>query len=476
MLKKYVVMYADGSAKPNPGNAGFGVYGYSFIKKENKRQYKHPSNNIMYFTVSGILPEKTTEQIELIDIYEHIEFIRGNTSTNNCAELKAAYTAISKIIDDENVVDLVLMTDSSYVVNGINDYVKTWVLNNWKRLDGKEIAHINEWKLLYTNYMQLIDKGINITIKWVKGHSENYGNEIADIYSIIASNASMVNTKEKIDNTIILDQKTTFNEYSKSFNNKEFMYSFKNLYFNSSIIEDNIYSFLYNTGDKDLNMGKRNIESLFALNIGDTPETINKLRAIHRKIPRTSISTCCININKLANKDIFRLINLIEPIYLLNKLDNTTYSLLRDNNPFIYDVKYNVPLMTDINIVFDKLLFISECSGENTSDIFELDITDIFLKDKKLVQTNKEQKIDITELVTKTSNINFNIKQKLILTMGRDLPTYLMFKNIENKINKILLCIHMDKNNNMATIYCKFILNNRVIVITNILNKFSVSF
>ena len=97
----------------------------------------------------------------------------GNISTtNNIMELTAAIKALEYIPENSNVV---LTTDSKYVMQGITEWIKNWKVRDWKTASKKPVLNKELWKRLdsLTNLH-------SIEWKWVKGHSGHRENEIAD--------------------------------------------------------------------------------------------------------------------------------------------------------------------------------------------------------------------------------------------------------------------------------------------------------
>ena len=134
--KKVVTIYCDGACKGNPGPGGWGAI---LLYNEHKKM------------ISGF--------------EEH--------TTNNQMELKAAIEALSAI-KDRKVVEVKIYTDSSYVKNGITLWIKKWKENGWKR--GKEkVKNSDLWKELDS-----LNCDMEIEWYWVKGHSGDKYNEIAD--------------------------------------------------------------------------------------------------------------------------------------------------------------------------------------------------------------------------------------------------------------------------------------------------------
>ena len=93
-------------------------------------------------------------------------------TTNNRMELKAAIEAL-KVLKQTYEIDLT--TDSSYVKNGITQWLAKWKTNNWLTSNRKPVKNIDLWQELD----ELTQKH-SIRWHWIKGHSGHIGNESAD--------------------------------------------------------------------------------------------------------------------------------------------------------------------------------------------------------------------------------------------------------------------------------------------------------
>ena len=134
-VNKPIEIYTDGSCRGNPGSGGWGA----ILVFKNKR------------TVLSGYEEETT---------------------NNRMELTAAIKALSVIPKD---VSVIVYTDSSYVKNGITEWLQNWKLNSWKTADNKPVKNIDLWKQL-----DKASSDRNIRWTWVKGHSDCLNNNNAD--------------------------------------------------------------------------------------------------------------------------------------------------------------------------------------------------------------------------------------------------------------------------------------------------------
>ena len=130
-----IEIFTDGACRGNPGKGGWGV----MIR----------SNGLEESLYGGDL-----------------------STTNNIMELTAAIKALEHIPENSNVV---LTTDSKYVMQGITEWIKNWKIRNWKTASKKPVLNKELWKRLdsLTNLH-------SIEWKWVKGHSGHRENEIAD--------------------------------------------------------------------------------------------------------------------------------------------------------------------------------------------------------------------------------------------------------------------------------------------------------
>ena len=132
---KYKI-YTDGACSGNPGPGGWGAV---ILDQEDKQK-----------NISG--SEKNT--------------------TNNRMELLAAIMSLKKIKTSSEVV---IFTDSTYVKNGITEWMKNWKKNGWKNSSKKPVKNKDLWEKL-----DKLCEANSVSWKWVKGHSTNEFNNLAD--------------------------------------------------------------------------------------------------------------------------------------------------------------------------------------------------------------------------------------------------------------------------------------------------------
>ena len=133
-------IYCDGGCWPNPGRGGWGV---------------------CYRNTKG----------EWVDA-----FGGEDDTTNNRMELTAAIRAAE--IGVELGGDILIRSDSQYIVKGVTDWMYRWQRSGWRK-KGKESPPVKNqdlWKLLWDLAQQHRPQW-----EWVKGHAGDEGNERADM-------------------------------------------------------------------------------------------------------------------------------------------------------------------------------------------------------------------------------------------------------------------------------------------------------
>ena len=100
-------------------------------------------------------------------------------TTNNRMELTAAIKALEYCNKQEekqlSLKQIKIFTDSLYVKEGITVWINNWEKNNWKTADKKNVKNVDLWRKL----KDLVESN-QIEWNWIKGHSQNPMNELAD--------------------------------------------------------------------------------------------------------------------------------------------------------------------------------------------------------------------------------------------------------------------------------------------------------
>ena len=99
--------------------------------------------------------------------YEKIFSGNEKLTTNNKMELKAVIEGLKQL---KYPCEVEIISDSTYVLKGITEWLDNWVKKNFKNVKNKE---------LWQEYIN-VSKGHKITTTWVKGHNGHIENERCD--------------------------------------------------------------------------------------------------------------------------------------------------------------------------------------------------------------------------------------------------------------------------------------------------------
>ena len=93
-------------------------------------------------------------------------------TTNNRMELMAAIEGLKAL---KEPCDVLLVTDSQYVLKGVTEWMNGWKRNGWKTAAKQPVKNADLWQLLDEQAQRH-----KINWKWVRGHTGHRENEIAD--------------------------------------------------------------------------------------------------------------------------------------------------------------------------------------------------------------------------------------------------------------------------------------------------------
>jgi len=95
-------------------------------------------------------------------------------TTNNEQELTALINALKQIKTTD--IPIIVYSDSQYVIKGLTEWRKGWESRNWLNAQKNPVANKELWIELFS----LHDRQSMIEYKWVKGHSDDEGNNFVD--------------------------------------------------------------------------------------------------------------------------------------------------------------------------------------------------------------------------------------------------------------------------------------------------------
>jgi ribonuclease HI len=197
---KELKIYCDGgmyNQKREPNKPIFGSYG-AIIVRDNKVIYKFN------------------------DFYEEDE---NNLITNNRMELFGfikAYTEFLKRYKSKDKYHITVISDSQYLIKGINEWLPGWKKRRWKNSSGNIIENLYMWKII--DKLLVYNPNIKLEFVWQKGHKgksvslkENpdiYFNEMVDSMA-----TESINEASNPDKWWFFPEGATFEDHLKKIGN-----------------------------------------------------------------------------------------------------------------------------------------------------------------------------------------------------------------------------------------------------------------
>lgn len=177
-----IVLYTDGSFRHNL--AGWGIHGYTFIDKpmSSKAVTKQQP------TAEGYKDAPLDETCSVIDFIDAFGKVTGR-ATNNTAELSAAIEGFRIALNSE-AKNLIMHMDSEYVRKGLTQWVQKWIKDKWIKADGTPRENKELWLELLSLKDKWESRGYKFSVHWVKGHSNDIGNDKADVNAARGGNAT----------------------------------------------------------------------------------------------------------------------------------------------------------------------------------------------------------------------------------------------------------------------------------------------
>ncbi|MBL0210727.1 MAG: ribonuclease HI [Holophagaceae bacterium] len=135
-LRPAVELYCDGACLGNPGPGG---WGYLLRLGEKEKEG------------SGGEPDTTNNRMELLAAIRGLEAL-----TTPC--------------------EVLLFSDSQYVVKGIQTWLAGWKRNGWRKADKQPVLNVEHWQALNAQLQRH-----HVEARWVKGHAGHAENERVDV-------------------------------------------------------------------------------------------------------------------------------------------------------------------------------------------------------------------------------------------------------------------------------------------------------
>lgn len=172
------VFYTDGGSRviKSTNYGGWGIHGYLYVDKTTNSNSgcKKAVPTTTGYTTGKIDPKDTKAFVTTyIDYYGSVI----DNSTNNKAELLGMIKCLY-LIKQLKLKHSIIYADSKYVLGTIEGR-ETYKNNGFKTAAGKELANVEMCQSMIEMYDEVSEE-FDIDLRWVKGHSGNYGNEMAD--------------------------------------------------------------------------------------------------------------------------------------------------------------------------------------------------------------------------------------------------------------------------------------------------------
>ncbi len=130
MITYRMFIYTDGACLSNPGDGGYACV----IHTEDK-----------YIGLYGNEANTTNNRMELLGMIAGLEYVQRLNASDVC-----------------------LVSDSQYVVKGINEWMAGWVKNGWKNSAKEPVKNGDLWQRVYRLHNLLRNQ---VTIQWQAAHT-----------------------------------------------------------------------------------------------------------------------------------------------------------------------------------------------------------------------------------------------------------------------------------------------------------------
>lgn len=454
-----IVIYTDGSAKPNPGFSGSGIHAYRYLKGDGIKPTKIKNwvaTDRGYVLESNLSKEKGSTPVKIL---EYIDIARGYEmiQTNNFGELMAMVTVFEEMaVDMDAAPNVLILADSQYVLNGLTNWCHAWRRNNWMTKTGVPPANMESWKRALMLYEAAVQK-YSIELDWVRGHNEDLGNEHADKLAAVGANISrhLMSGEKNITDIFV-------NRYDKHVKvdkpESHHLLDMTRIYFNSDAAWNE--SGVYFQGG--IEIGRRSGEAEFSVLILDEPDQlVEKVKQAHYENPSEMNTVMFTRGDRIFNNVVANFINRYGK-FCMRPQGHVAVSMdFVDAKPLSFELKATeLPLRTieAFNIIGEYLEVFRDQGLEEKSTPYQenisleledlaftsVDLTDYFYNNVKFGnkgETRKELRKEFgvgqekttlkATIVMKDSTTLTCPNQNIHLFFGKDLPNRNTLKRIE---------------------------------------------
>lgn len=144
-MEERIVIFTDGACSGNPGPGGWGAV---VLDRGHVRE------------LGGGEPRTTNNRMEMMAALRALESVRGS---------------LDRTVE--------LYTDSTYLIQGVTEWVAGWKRRGWKRADGEPVLNRDLWEALDALDAERRAGG-RVEWRYVKGHAGTPGNERCDAIGV----------------------------------------------------------------------------------------------------------------------------------------------------------------------------------------------------------------------------------------------------------------------------------------------------
>ena len=447
-----LVLYCDGSARPNPGFVGAGVHGYAYSTDTPKKGTglgTHTMTQRGYFDNKELDKGKPITPIQYYNIAASFDF----QTTNNVAELLAAHVAM-RVALASGVKKLLIKTDSEYVVKVITKFAAMWVRSNWLKRDGTPVNNQQFIKELIATQAEMQAKDITLDIQWVKGHSTHIGNIAADK---LANIGSAMSRSRKIEINI---QERDPAGYWKQDNTRHPFLSHRRMYFATQATDMPVgMYFLGDHGKEDDFVGRAEVDGALSIAYIKKPDvTLDTIIARCKELAGAATHFFFARLDSIFARGRQVDIQKYREASLIVEADSVRLNLVSgDDTELVRDLQ---PIRLSER-TFDALAamrerLVNHLAGNDTDQTVVNDITSTFyesntkiVKNETLVTVELLKKFVVGYRCEKVPVKHAKGEKTLILTLGIDIPDRNALKHLETMSPTVKLLTWMESDHCM---------------------------
>ena len=468
MSEHILVCYTDGSAQPNPGFGGSGLFGYTLKTAKRPKSVNFPLDDKLRFTKLGIKPKLQLDELkiennyEVVSIVESINCIDSELATNNMGEIDGLINAFKLALHIDDITHVHVISDSRYALDGYTKNLNKWSKNMYRTSTGQEVKNIDRWIQLTELKQQLHDKKIVVTTDWVKGHNDDPGNTIADMYALVATNFSRTQFERGLMGTDDFNDYpllgvTPIKTFKDQLDDNHFIVNYKHCMFHTSDRGRDtalLFCTYKDKGEPSKVLGKRTFNSTYAVMQNSIPKPITDIRDEFDKVSRNYNTTSIIDLIK-KNKLIGRLIDTlgIEPLVANIKVEGNKNALAIFNRSGVivketgYEFTHIKEAYETYSILTDTIMRFNILKEKGKLIDVTNDCYDSETKKSKIQYSDRE--LDFTDRVV---GEGLNPTNKILLTLGLDTPSYSVFASLEETVKGVYIYPDIVYNRNLITL------------------------